>query len=161
MRTGCSDLHRLPYSLLFVLSLVLSQRRKCLGPSPTIKIDKVVPMPFDTEVVENNVDVVIIRAEIKYEADAEAWLYISTADNLGSGRALAFRHDLWFLKVQAYCFHFPWDNFFQRLVKPFLKNKDIQLLDTFYGSYMHIHVNLSHPLTIYAPCLSGESEYGP
>ena len=103
-------------------------------------------MPFDTEVLENNVDGVLIRAEIKYEADA--WLYISTADNLGSGRALAFRHDLWFLKVQAYCFHFPWDNFFQRLVKPFLKNKDIQLLATFYGSYMYIHVNLSHPLTI-------------
>src|SRR6218665_217838 len=29
-----------------------------------------------------------------------------------------------FLKVQAYCFHFHWDNFFQRLVTPFLKNKD-------------------------------------
>ena len=71
------------------------------GPSPTIKIDKVVPMPFDTEVVENNVDGVLIRAEIKYEADADAWLYISTAGNLGSGRALAFRDDLWFLKVQA------------------------------------------------------------
>src|SRR6218665_2095772 len=116
------------------------------GPSPTIKIDKVVPMPFDTEVVENNVDGVLIRAEIKYDGDADACLYMSSADNLGSGRALAFRHDLWFLKVQAYCFHFAWDNFFQRLVKPFLKNKDIQLLATFYGSY--IHVKLSHPLTI-------------
>ena len=58
-----------------------------MGPSPTIKIDKVVPMPFDTEVVENNVEGVLIRAEIKYEADADAWLYISTACNLGSGRA--------------------------------------------------------------------------
>ena len=66
--------------------------------------------------------------------------------NLTEVRALAFWHDLWFLKVQAYCFHFPGDNFFQRLVKPFLKNKDIQLLATFYVSY--IHVNLSHPLTI-------------
>ena len=51
--------------------------------SPTIKIDKVVPMPFDTKVVENNVDEVLIRAEIKYEADADAWLYISTACNFG------------------------------------------------------------------------------
>ena len=32
-------------------------------------------MPFDTEVVENNVDGVLIRAEIKYEADADAWLF--------------------------------------------------------------------------------------
>jgi len=31
-------------------------------------------MPFDTEVVENNVDEVLIRVEIKYEADADAWL---------------------------------------------------------------------------------------
>jgi len=61
-----------------------------LDPSPTTKIDKVVPMPFDTEVVENNVYGVLIRAEIKYGADADACLYISNACNLGSGRALAF-----------------------------------------------------------------------
>ena len=45
-----------------------------MGPSPTIEIDKVFPMPFDTEVVENNVDGVLVRAEIKYEADADACL---------------------------------------------------------------------------------------
>jgi len=48
-------------------------------------------MPFDTEVVENNVDEVLIRTKIKYEADADEWLYISTACNyFGSGRAIAF-----------------------------------------------------------------------
>ena len=45
-----------------------------MGPSPTIKVDKVVPMPFDTEAGEYNVDEVLTRAEIQYEADSDAWL---------------------------------------------------------------------------------------